>query len=82
MALVARMKLASNMAAPGIEPGSGGKELRMLTTEPRPRPGYALHSDALWWTVALSVVLLFPKKVQVLVTSFMCMWNQKSLKRR
>ena len=31
MTLVARMKLESNMAALGIEPGSRGKELRTLT---------------------------------------------------
>ena len=37
MALVARMKLPSNMAAPGIEPGSRGYEPRMLTTRLRPQ---------------------------------------------
>ena len=35
--LVARMKLPSNMAAPGNEPRSRGQELRMLTTELRPQ---------------------------------------------
>ena len=37
MALVARMKLPSNMEAPGIEPGYRGLELRMLTQEPLPQ---------------------------------------------
>ena len=38
MALMAEMKFPSNMAEQGIEPGSRGKEHRMLTTELRPRP--------------------------------------------
>ena len=38
MALVARMKLSSGMAAPGIEPGSRGYEPRTITSEQWP-PG-------------------------------------------
>ena len=39
MALAARLKLQTNMAAPGIEPGSRGQEPRVLTTRLWPPAG-------------------------------------------
>ena len=54
LALVARMKLPSSMAAPGIEPGSRDKEPKMLSTELQPRSwGPQFESPFLWFMLGV-----------------------------
>ena len=55
MALVARTELPSNMAALGIEPGSMGLELRMLSSNLWPQALCQLECDR-----AVKIRILFP----------------------